>query len=296
MRRLVQTGSADGPTVYLLDDAHWLDTASSELLAQLADAIGGTRALLLVNFRPEYQAEWMAKSYYQQLPLLPLDSDSIDELLRDLLGADASVADLPPLIRDRAEGNPFFTEEIIHGLVLSGTLIGERGAHRLARPLAEIELPATVQAVLAARIDRLREVEKRALQTAAVIGRRFSRHAVERVMGLGAEETSAALNHLVGIELLLEEVGETDTDYTFKHPLTQEVAYHSQLLEHRTFTHTRVASALEELYADRLGQQANLIAYHWEAADQPYVAARWRRRAALKVTKIQVRGRSGAGS
>jgi adenylate cyclase len=237
----------------------------------------------------------MAKSYYQQLPLAPLDPDSIGELLHDLLGTDTSLADLPALIGERAEGNPFFTEEIIHGLILSGMLIGERGAYRLAKPLEGIELPATVQAVLAARIDRLSEVEKRVLQTAAVIGKRFLRRAVDRVTNLGEEQTLSALNHLVASELLLDGVGEQDADYAFKHPLTQEVAYHSQLLEHRTFTHARVASTLEELYADRLGQQANLIAYHWEAAGERYVAARWRRRAALKVTKIQVRKRMGIG-
>jgi class 3 adenylate cyclase/DNA-binding IscR family transcriptional regulator len=293
VRSLVQAQSADGPTVYLLDDAHWLDAASAEIVAQMADAIGGTRALFLLNFRPEYQAEWMAKSYYQQLPLAPLDPDSIGELLNDLLGTDASLADLPALIGERAEGNPFFTEEIIHGLILSGMLIGERGSYRLAKPLGEIQLPATVQAVLAARIDRLSEVEKRVLQTAAVVGKRFLRRAVERVTNLGEEQTLSALNHLVASELLVDSVGEPDADYAFKHPLTQEVAYHSQLLEHRTFTHARVASTLEELYADRLGQQANLIAYHWEAADERYVAARWRRRAALKVTTIQVRKRMG---
>lgn len=291
MRKLAQTGSTEEPTVYLIDDAHWLDDASAELVAHLVDAIGRSRALLLLNFRPEYQAEWMAKSYYQQLPLAPLDPVSIDELLHDLLGADASIASLPLLIRERAEGNPFFTEEIIHGLVLSGTLLGERGAHRMEKPLDVIELPATVQAILAARIDRLPEMEKRALQTAAVIGRRFSRRAVERVMNLGGNEILPALRHMVSIELLRQEVGDADTDYAFKHPLTQEVAYHSQLLEHRAVIHGRVAGALEELYADRLGQQANLIAYHWEAAGQRNVASRWRRRAALKVTKIQVRKR-----
>lgn len=291
VRRVVQTAGSKEPTIYFIDDAHWLDAASSEFVAQLADAIGGTRALLLLNFRPEYQAEWMAKSYYRQVPLLPLDSESIGELLQDLLGTDPSVAELPGLIRERAEGNPFFTEEIVRGLILSGMLTGERGAHRLVQPLRKIDLPATVQTVLAARIDRLAEVEKRVLQTAAVIGKRFSRSAVERVTNLGGDATSSALNHLVGGELLVEGLGEAGADYGFKHPLTQEVAYHSQLLEHRAVTHARVASVLEELHADRLGQQANLIAYHWEAAGEPYIAARWRRRAALKVTKIQVRKR-----
>jgi adenylate cyclase len=201
------------------------------------------------------------------------------------------VADLPTLLRGRAEGNPFFTEEIIHGLILSGMLIGERGAHRLAKPLEELELPATVQAVLAARIDRLPDVEKRVLQTAAVIGKKFSRRAVARVTNLTEDEALSALHRLVAGELLLEAQGESDADCAFKHPLTQEVAYHSQLLEHRAIAHARVASVLEELHADRLGQQANLIAYHWEAAGEPYIAARWRRLAALKVTKIQVRKR-----
>jgi predicted ATPase len=158
-------------------------------------------------------------------------------------------------------------------------------------PLEQIELPATVQVVLAARIDRLSEVDKRFLQAASVVGKKFSRRAVERVANLTEDETRSALNRLVGGELLLESQGTADSDCAFKHPLTQEVAYHSQLLEHRRFSHARVASVLEELHADRLGQQASLIAYHWEAAGERYSAARWRRLAALRVTKIQVRKR-----
>src|SRR5438093_11107591 len=139
-----------------------------------------TRILMLVNFRPEYHAAWMQKSYYQQLPLLPLGPEAITELLRDLLGTDPSLAGLGDRIRKRTGGNPFFSEEVVQALAETGSLAGAKGAYRLVRPAAELRLPATVQAVLAARIDRLAEREKQVLQTAAVIGREFTEPILRR--------------------------------------------------------------------------------------------------------------------
>jgi predicted ATPase len=170
IRALVRSWSRHEPTVLLIDDLHWIDPGSDACLAQLVEAIGGARTLLLVNFRPEYRAEWLGRSYYQQLPLVPLGAGAIGEMLGDLLGADPSVAVLCDRIRERTGGNPFFVEEVVHSLVESGIVEGSRGRHRLTRPGAELEIPPTVQAVLAARIDRLPEREKRVLQTAAVIG------------------------------------------------------------------------------------------------------------------------------
>ena len=168
VRRLVQARSDREPAVLLFDDVQWIDPGSDAFLAQLVEATIGTGTLLLTNFRPEYHAEWMGKSDYQQLPLSPLGPEAIDELLGELLGDDRTVADLRDLIRERTGGNPFFIEEVVHELAESESLAGTTGAYRLAVPVEELAIPATVQSVLAARIDRLPEREKQVLQTAAV--------------------------------------------------------------------------------------------------------------------------------
>jgi len=280
VRRLVQSRSEQEPTVLLFDDLHWIDAASDGFLAQLVEAASNTRTLLLVNFRPEYSAEWTRKSYYQQLPLAPLGPDEVAAMITGLLGSDASVAPLPALIQERAEGNPFFTEEVIQSIVESGALAGEPGAYRLVRPLGDLQVPATVQAVLAARIDRLLEQDKQVLQIAAVIGREFGEALLSAVVELGPEDLASSLSRLQSSEFILEQAIYPVAEYAFKHPLTQEVAYDSQLAERRKQIHASVAQALEELHADRLDEQAALLAHHWEQAEDSLEAGRWHYRAA----------------
>jgi predicted ATPase len=163
LKRLIHAQSRREPTVFLFEDLHWWDGGSEAFLENAVESVPGTRTLLLVNFRPEYHAAWMQKSYYHQLPLLPLGPEAITELLRDLLGSDASLAGLGDRIRKRTGGNPFFIEEVVQVLAEGGSLAGARGVYRLARPSVELTLPATVQAVLAARIDRLPPEDKRRL-------------------------------------------------------------------------------------------------------------------------------------
>ena len=280
IRRLVQSESERGPTILLFDDLHWIDPGSDALLSQIVEAVDGTRTLLLANFRPEYHADWMGKSYYQQLPLHPLGPEDIDELLRELLGGDASVAALPEHIRARTGGNPFFVEEVVQGLAESGSLDGERGAYRLVRPVAEIEIPATVLSVLSARIDRLPEREKQVLQTAAVIGREFAEPLLSRVMELPENELAAALGGLESAEFIRLESLYPEAEYAFKHPLTHGVALDSQLKDRRARIHGAIARALKELRADRLDENAALLAHHYEGAGDALEAARWHRRAA----------------
>ena len=167
MRQVIQSVSEAQPTVTLIEDLHWIDEASGEFLAHMVDARESSRNLLLLNFRPEYHAEWMRKSWYRQIPLTPLGKEAIAELLADLLGTDPSLAALTGPIHARTGGNPFFTEEVAQTLIESGHLEGERGAYRLVTPIEGLEVPATVQSVLAARIDRLPEREKRLLQVAS---------------------------------------------------------------------------------------------------------------------------------
>jgi adenylate cyclase len=280
VRRLVQARSTRELTLLFVDDVHWIDPASDGFLAQLVEAVTGTRALLLVNFRPEYQADWFRKSHYQQLPLLPLGPEGIQALLRDLLGEDASVAELFEPIRERTGGNPFFVEEVVQSLAEAGTLEGSRGAYRLRGALDEVSVPASVQAVLAARIDRLAEREKRLLQTAAVIGKRFSEPVLAAVAELPEVDLAGALRTLEGAEFIHADELYPVAVYGFKHPLTQEVALYSQLGNRRSRTHALVARALTELRSDQLDEAAALIAYHWEEAGEALEASRWHRRAA----------------
>jgi len=280
IKRLVYARSQREPAVILFEDLHWIDGGSEAFLGNLVEALAGTRTLLLVNFRPEYHAPWMQKSYYQQLPLLPLGPEATEELLQDLLGSDPSLVGLAHRIRERTGGNPFFIEEVVQALVESGGLEGRKGAYRLVRPAEEAAIPATVQAVLAARIDRLGEREKAVLQTAAVIGREFTEPVLRRVADLPEPQIAAALSVLMGAEFIYEEALYPQAQYAFKHPLTQEVAYRSQLSERRARVHGAVARVIQELYADRLDERAALVAHHWEGAGEALEAARWSRRAA----------------
>ncbi|HEV3228557.1 MAG TPA: adenylate/guanylate cyclase domain-containing protein [Solirubrobacteraceae bacterium] len=279
-KQLVQARSRREPALILVEDLHWFDPGSEVFLAQLTDAIAGTRTLLLANFRPEFQAEWMHKSYYRRVSLVPLGAETIDELLGNLLGTDTSLADLGARIRERTAGNPFFIEEVIQSLADAGSLQGERGAYRLVHPVHQVQIPATVHDVLAARIDRLGEREKSVLQTAAVIGREFSEPVLDAVAAPLGSELASALCALVDSELLYERALYPEAQYAFKHPLTQEVSYGSQLAEHRAAVHAAVARAVEELYPEKLDECAALIAHHWEQAREPLEAARWSRRAA----------------
>jgi adenylate cyclase len=283
MRQVIQSVSEAQPTVTMIEDLHWLDTASAEFVEHLVDARAGSRSLLLVNFRPEYRAEWMQKSWYRQIPLTPLGRESIAELLADLLGNDASLTGLAGPIHARTGGNPFFTEEVAQSLVESGHLTGTRGAYRLVTPIERLEVPATVQAVLAARIDRLPEREKRLLQVASVIGKDFAEPLLAEVAELPAEKLKAGLAALHRAEFIHEQALYPAAEYAFKHPLTQEVALGSQLRERRRQVHAAVARAIERQDAEHLDERAALLAHHWEEAGETLTAARWHRRAAQSV-------------
>jgi class 3 adenylate cyclase/tetratricopeptide (TPR) repeat protein len=280
MKRLIRAESAREPGVTLVEDLHWLDPASEAFLANQVEAVQGTRSLVVLNFRPEYQAPWMSRSYYRQIALAPLGPEATEEMLRYLLGGDPSLDGLSGLIRERTRGNPFFIEELVQTLHEAGSLEGERGAYRLSAPVDEEAVPVSVQAVLSARIDRLSEREKGVLQAAAVIGKEFPQPVLEGVVGLESQELEEALRNLVAGEFVYEQELYPEALYTFKHPLTQEVAYGSQLDERRAPIHAAVAQAIAEQYPERLEERAALLAGHWDAAGQTLEAARWHARAA----------------
>jgi predicted ATPase len=283
---LVQARSAREPTVLALDDVQWIDAESEIFLARLVDAVGFTRTLLLLNARPEYAAPWMNASYYEPLELSPLSADASDSLLRDLVGGDPALADLCALVNARAAGNPLFAEEIVQSLVDEGALARERVGMRLVRDVTEIRLPATVQSLLAARIDSLPAGAKLVLQVAAVIGKQFSEPVLRLALGDAAAELADALRTLERADLIH---AADSPGWAFRHPLTHEVAYAVQLQETRSARHELVARALQTVYEDRLGEHADLLAHHWDAAGKRSEARRWQRLAALRVTNIQLR-------
>jgi adenylate cyclase len=280
MRQLAQLGGHRRHTVMVVEDLHWLDASSDAFLANIVDALPGTQTLVVVNFRPEYHAPWMQKSYYRQLPLAPLGGAAIRALLSDVLGEDPSLDGLSERIHERTGGNPFFAEEVVHGLVESGALAGAKGERRLVGTVDAVSIPPTVQAVLAARIDALPPREKQVLQAASVIGKDFDERVLRRVAGLPDEELASALSALVAAELVYAQSLYPQVEYSFKHPLTQEVAYGSQLGERRARIHAEVARALEEVHADQLDERAALLAQHLELGGDPVEASTWHLRAA----------------
>jgi adenylate cyclase len=280
LRRVVQADSRDRTVVTLIEDLHWLDGASDRFVAELVEIAPATRQLVLLNFRPEYTAEWRTSASVQQIALQPLGPEAVGEMLAGILGNDESVRDLPDRIHGRTGGNPFFTEEIVQALIEDGSLAGTPGAYRLTRGLDKVPLPETVQSVLAARIDRLEPRDKRVLQTAAVIGREFAHALLAAVCEVAGAELDAALAALRRGEFLFETALYPEVEYAFKHPLTHEVAYQSQLAERRAAVHRAVAQALETRHAEKLDEHAAEIAWHCEQVGDAVQAARWHLRAA----------------
>ncbi len=240
---------------------------------------------MLVNFRPQFEATWARKSYYQELPLAPLSAESVRELLGNLLGPGPSLVGLADAIHVRTSGNPFFTEEVVQSLIESGKLEGSAGDYRLTAPVATLEVPASVHVALAARIDRLAEGAKQTLQTAAVIGKDFSEPVLAQVLAdvapsdTVAGDVAATLRILAQAEFVYPQALYPVAEYTFKHPLTQEVAYETLLRARRARVHAAVARASAGIYADKLDEKAALLAHHWEYAGDAWQAALWHKRA-----------------
>jgi tetratricopeptide (TPR) repeat protein len=262
LKRVLLRESQVQPLLLVFEDLHWIDAETQALLESLVDSLPTARLLLLVNYRPEYQHGWGSKTFYTQLRLDPLPPASADALLRALLGNDPSLVPLAPLLIARTAGNPFFLEESVRTLVETGVLVGEPGAYRLTQALPTIQVPATVQAVLAARIDRLPPEEKWLLQTAAVVGTEVPLPLLQAIAELPEATLYRGLAYLQAAEFLYETRLFPEQVYTFKHALTHEVAYGSLLLERRRVLHTRLVEALEALAPDRKAEQVERLAHH----------------------------------
>jgi len=262
LKRLLLRESQVQPVLLVFEDLQWIDSETQAFLDTLVESLPTARLLLLVNYRPEYQHGWGSKTYYSQLRLDPLPPESAEELLQALLGTDPALKALKALLIARTEGNPFFLEESVRTLVEGQVLVGERGTYRLARPLAGIQVPATVQAILAARIDRLPAVEKHLLQAASAIGKDVPYPLLQAIADLPEDTLRHGLAHLQAAEFLYETNLFPELEYTFKHALTHEVAYGSLLQERRRVLHARIVAALERLYPDRIAEYAERLAHH----------------------------------
>jgi class 3 adenylate cyclase/tetratricopeptide (TPR) repeat protein len=262
LKRVLLRESQGQPLLLVFEDLHWIDAETQALLDSLVESLPTAHLLLLVNYRPEYQHGWGSKTYYTQLRLDPLPPASAAAVLQALLGDDPSLASLKQLLIARTEGNPFFLEESVRTLVETGVLVGAPGAYRLAQAVPTIQVPATVQAVLAARLDRLPPEEKRLLQTAAVIGTEVPLALLRAIAEQPEDVLYRGLAHLQAAEFLYETRLFPEHAYTFKHALTHEVAYGSLLQERRRLLHARIVDALEQRHADRLAEQVEPLALH----------------------------------
>jgi len=275
IKRILLRESLNQPLMAIFEDLHWIDEATQEFLNLLADSLGTAKILLLVNYRPEYSHQWGSKTYYTQLRLDPLGQESAEEMLSALLGDGVEVAPLKRLIIEKTEGNPFFMEETVQVLFDEGALIRDGNAMKLIRPLGELKIPPTVQGILAARIDRLLVDAKELLQTLAVIGREFPLSLIRAVVAKSDDELNRLLNDLQLGEFIYEQPAVGDTEYVFKHALTQEVAYNSVLIERRKQLHERIGAALETLYASSLDDHLAELANHYGRANNPDKAVQY---------------------
>ncbi len=273
---LVNTASVAwrNPALYVIEDAHWIDEVSESMLAEFLSVIAQTPSLVVVTYRPEYAGTLARLHGVQTLDLAPLSDTETAALVSQLLGSDPSVAALGQMIIEKAAGTPFFAEEMVRELAERGVLHGEGGAYQSTASVAEVSVPATLQAIIGARIDRLDPKAKRTLTAAAVVGTRFG---VDLLMGLGVEP---AVADLVAAQLIDRVESTQQPEYVFHHPLIRAVAYESQLKSDRAEMHRRVAATLEHREPASIDENAALVAEHLEAAGDRHAAYGWHMRAA----------------
>jgi class 3 adenylate cyclase/tetratricopeptide (TPR) repeat protein len=279
LRELLRARSDQEPIFIVGENLQWFDRGSEAVLDQLVSALAGTRTLVVVSYRPDYKPPWRERTGFQEMSLDPLAAEATLRLAGELLGDHRSVRSLTERIAERSGGNPFFVEEAIRSLRASHEITGRTGRYRAQRRVEEIEIPATVQAVLDARIDALKEREKVVLQTAAVIGREFPLAVLQRMVPYSKAELRAALKVLSDTQLLSPPRYGGEPLYAFRHSPTQEAAYRSQLVPRRQQLHAEVARIIEELHPGA-DEHAALIAHHRESAGDERAAADWYTRAA----------------
>jgi DNA-binding NtrC family response regulator/tetratricopeptide (TPR) repeat protein len=267
LRALTLRAAELEPLVLVIEDLHWIDPASEEYLSFVGEAIPAARALVVLSHRPGYTHSFGDRSYHQRVTLAPLSRDDTARMTGSILGTTNVPAELQSLIAEKAEGNPFFVEELTRSLLEDGSLRHENGRVVLARALEEISVPDTIQDVLVARIDRLADESKRAIQIASVIGREFALRLLERITDAG-DRIHSQVEELRALELVYEKALHPELAYMFKHALTHDVAYESVLRERRKSLHRTIGRAIEELYRDRLAEHYETLAHHFSRAEE----------------------------
>ena len=267
LRALLIRGSSQRTVVMVIEDLHWVDEKSEEAMAALVDVTASARVLMVLTYRPGYTPSLGDRAYYSRLALQSLAADASGSLLEHVLDAGVCPDEIRRLITTKAEGNPFYIEEVTKSLVESGAVRRTNGALHLARPISEVYVPETIQEVILTRIDRLEADAKEALQLASVIGREFTARLLDRI-SQAQTRLEGVLGELKALELIYEKAYFPELSYMFKHALTHDVAYSTLLEERRRNLHRIVAAAVEELYADRLAEQYETLAYHYARAEQ----------------------------
>jgi predicted ATPase/class 3 adenylate cyclase len=262
IKSLIHRESLEHTLLLIFEDLHWIDAETQSVMDLLADSIGTAPILMMVNYRPEYEHHWSNKTYYTQLRLDPLGGENAAEMVSELIGAAGELQTVKDLILTRTEGNPFFMEEMVRALFDQGVLT-RNGTVKVAKPPASIQIPLTVQGILAARIDKLSPADKELLQTLAVIGREFAFGLMRRVIQHSEEELAGGLARLQLGEFIYEKPAFPESEFTFKHALTQDVAYNSMLIERRRELHERTAGVIENLFDGKLDEQADALAHHY---------------------------------
>ena len=280
--RLLLSENRVQPVIAMFEDLHWYDSLTLGLLNELVVRAQDARLLLLVSYRPEYRDEWKNRPNYRQLHLDPLASESLAALLQSLLGSNPNLEILKNFLMHRASGNPFFVEEIVRALVDTGVIEGSRSNYRLAKPFSSNEIPPTVQAVLAARIDGLPAAEKRLLQEASVIGHDVLFALLQTISGLPEDELRSLLDDVQAAEFLYATQLFPDLQYSFTHSLTHDVTYNGVLHDRRRDIHARIVDAIEKLYAGRLGEQIERLAHHAVCGELKDKAVHYLRQAGAK--------------
>jgi predicted ATPase len=250
------------PLFIVFEDLHWIDAETQAFLDDLINSVPTAAMVLAVNYRPEYRHGWGGKTCYRQLRIDPLPVAGAEELLRALIGDDPSIAPLKQLLIERTEGNPLFLEESVRALIETADLVGEPGAYRLAHTAATIQVPPTVQTILASRIDRLSAEHKRLLQAASVVGKDVALPLLEAIADMPGDAFREGLAQLQAAEFIYETQLFPEIEYTFKHALTHEVAYGSLLAERRSALHATIADAIERLYGPQLTEHVEILAHH----------------------------------
>jgi class 3 adenylate cyclase/tetratricopeptide (TPR) repeat protein len=290
IQRLTALGSRRRPVVLLVEDAHWIDSASEDFLKSLTASLPGMAVLLVLTYRPVYLPPFGDRTYYWRIPLQPVADDDAVSIVRASLGVEDVPADLCAIVAGKAEGNPFFLEEIGRTLVATGAVRVE-GGRLLAGDGATVTVPDTVQDVIAARIDRLADAQKRTVQTSSVIGREFALGLLRRVSDVGSQ-LEPCLTELQRIELIYEKAALGDPQYVFRHALTQDVAYETLLQSERRRLHGLIGGAIEDVYAGRLEERVEELVHHFTRGEQWDKVVRYAREAAERAAALCVDDRA----